>query len=180
MNVIRRISLLAVVCSAILMLAGCASDGTQPDARTTANAQEDIGQLHAAFMKAFNAKDPSALAATYTDDAVLMSPNEPEVKTSLGIENYARQAFANTPVTGILLNVTETEVQNSSWAFCSGFYTLLGPNGSTLDRGKFLEVVKMTDKGWKLHRDIYNSDMPAPGMAAPAAGTAATPAAATH
>jgi len=179
MNVIRRISLLFFVSAAFLMLGGCASDGTMPDARTTANAQEDIGQLHAAFMKAFNAKDPSALAATYTDDAILMPPNETEIKTSLGIETYARQAFSNSPVTGILLNVNDTSVQAGGWAFCSGFYTLLGPNGSTLDRGKFLEVVKQTDKGWKIHRDIYNSDMPAPGMA-PAAGTAATPAAATH
>ena len=179
MNVIRRISLLFFVSTTFLMLAGCASDGTVPDSRTVANGQEDIGQLHAAFMKAFNAKDPSALAATYTDDAILMSPNEPEVKTSIGIETYARSAFANSPVTGILLNITETDVQNGGWAFCSGFYTLLGPNGSTLDRGKFLEVVKQTEKGWKIHRDIYNSDMPAPGMA-PAAGTAAAPAAATH
>ena len=178
MNVIRRISLSIVTC-AVLALAGCASDGTQPDSRTTANAQEDIGQLHAAFMKAFNAKDPAGLAATYTDDGVLMPPNEPEVKTSLGIETYARQAFSNSPITGILLNVTETEVQSSGWAYCTGFYTLLGPNNSTLDRGKFLEVVKQTDKGWKLHRDAYSSDMPAPGMAAPAAGTSA-PAAATH
>lgn len=179
MNVIRRVSLLIVTCS-MLMLAGCASDGTLPDARTTANAQEDIGQLHAAFMKAFNAKDPSALAATYTDDAMLMPPNEPEVKTSLGIETFARQMFSNTPVTGILINVTETEVRSGGWAYCSGFYTMLGANGSTLDRGKFLEVVQQTEKGWKIHRDIFNSDMPAPGMGAPASSTAMAPAAATH
>jgi uncharacterized protein (TIGR02246 family) len=173
MNVIRRLSLLFLVSVSFLMLAGCASDGTQPDARTTADAQEDIGQLHAAFMKAFNAKDAAGLAATYTDDAVLMAPNEPEVKTSIGIETYSRQAFSSTPVTGILLNVFETSVQGGGWAYCSGFYTLLGPNGSTLDRGKFLEVVKQTDKGWKIHREVYNSDLPAPGTAAPAAGTAA-------
>jgi uncharacterized protein (TIGR02246 family) len=179
MNVIRRISLLVVTCSAILMLAGCASDGTQPDARTAANAQEDIGQLHAAYMKAFNAKDASGMAATYTDDAILMSPNMPEVKSAIGIENYARQIFTNSSTSGLLLNVSEIDVQGGGWAYCSGFYTLLGPNGSTLDRGKFLEVLKQTDKGWKIHRDSLNSDMPAPGSA-PAASTAMAPAAATH
>jgi uncharacterized protein (TIGR02246 family) len=175
MNVIRRFSFLAVTCSAILMLAGCASDGTQPDARATANAQEDIGQLHAAFMKAFNAKDAAGMAATYTDDAILMVPNQPETKTSLGIETESRQMFANSPVTGILLNVTDISVQGGGWAYCSGFYTLLGANGITLDRGKFLEVVQQTDKGWKIHRDIFNSDMPLPG-----ASTSMAPAAATH
>ncbi|HEY3644279.1 MAG TPA: SgcJ/EcaC family oxidoreductase [Gammaproteobacteria bacterium] len=179
MNVIRRISLLLVTCS-VLMLAGCASDGSMPDQRTTANAQDDINQLHAAFMKAFNAKDATALAATYTDDAILMAPNMPETKTAIGIETESHQMFANTPVSGILLNVTETQMTGNGWAYCSGFYTLLGPNNSTLDRGKFLEVVKQTDTGWKIHRDAYSSDMPAQGMAAPAAGTAMAPAAATH
>lgn len=179
MNVIRRICLPLMTCLALLSLTACASDGSMPDQTTVANAQDDITQLHAAFMKAFNAKDASALAATYTDDAILMPPNMPEAKTAIAIETNAGQMFANSPVTGILLNVADTEVTGSGYAFCSGFYTLLGPNNSTLDRGKFLEVLKQTDKGWKIHRDSYNSDMPAAGMA-PAAGTAMAPAAATH
>ena len=180
MNVIRRISLLLVTCFVILTMAGCASDGTVPDPRTTADAQEDISQLHAAFVKAFNAKDAAGMAATYTDDAVLMPPNLPEVKTAIGVETYARQVFSNSAKTGILLNVAETNVLNGGWAFCSGFYSVLDADGHTLDRGKFLEVLKQTDKGWKFHRDSFNSDMPAQAMAAPAAGTAMAPAAATH
>jgi uncharacterized protein (TIGR02246 family) len=178
MKLIRRISLLVVTCT-MLMLAGCASDGAMPDARTVANAQDDINQLHAAFMKAFNAKDATALAATYTDDGILMSPNQPESKTAVAIGTEAHQMFASTPITGILLNVTETQVTGGGYAYCTGFYTLLGANNSTLDRGKFLEVLKQTDQGWKIHRDMYSSDLPAPGMA-PAAGTAMAPAAATH
>lgn len=180
MKLIRRISLMLMTSLTILTLAGCASDGSMPDQRTVANAQEDIGQLHAAFMKAFNSKDATALAATFTDDGMLMSPNQPAVKTAVGIGTEARQMFANSPITGILLNVTETQVTGSGYAYCSGYYTLLGANNSTLDRGKFLEVLKQTDAGWKIHRDIYNSDMPAPASAAPAMGTAMAPAAATH
>jgi uncharacterized protein (TIGR02246 family) len=180
MNVTRHLSQLLMTACCLLALTACASDGTQPDSRATADAQEDIGQLHAAFTKAFNAKDPSAMAATYTDDGILMSPNTPEVKTSIGIETYARQMFANSPEgSGILLNANETQVLGGGWAYCTGFYTLLGANGSTADRGKFLEVLKQTDKGWKIHRESFNSDMPLPS-GAPAAGTAMAPAAATH
>ena len=180
MKLIRRISLMLLTCLACLTLTACASDGSMPDQRSVADAQEDIGQLHAAFMKAFNSKDATALAATYTDDAILMQPNQPESKTAIGIGTEARQMFATSPVSGILLNVTETQVTGGGYAYCSGFYTLLGPNNSTLDRGKFLEVLKQTEQGWKIHRDSYNSDMPAQGMGAPAAGTAMAPAAATH
>src|SRR4029077_14439240 len=56
-NVIRRLSQLLMTTCGLLALTACASDGTQPDSRATADAQEDIGQLHAAFTKAFNAKD---------------------------------------------------------------------------------------------------------------------------
>jgi hypothetical protein len=66
----------------------------------------------------------------------------------------------------------------NGWAFSSGYYTMLGAAGSTLDRGKFLEVLKQTDQGWKIYRDMFNSDMAPAG--APAAGTAMAPAAATH
>jgi uncharacterized protein (TIGR02246 family) len=181
MNVIRRLSQLLMTACCLLALTACASDGTQPDSRATADAQDDIAQLHAAFTKAFNAKDASGMAATYTDDAILMSPNMPEEKTSIAIETYARQVFANSPAGGgILLNVNDVQLLGNGWAYCSGFYTLLGANGTTADRGKFLEVLKQTDKGWKIHRESFNSDMPMPSMSAPAAGTAMAPAAATH
>jgi ketosteroid isomerase-like protein len=176
MNIIRRLSLLIVTCS-VLMLAGCASDGTQPDARTTANAQDDITQMHAIYLKAFNAKDASGVSNAYTEDAMLMPPNEPAVKSQVAILNYEKQMFASGPITGLLLNVNDTQVTNG-WAFSSGYYTMLGAAGSTLDRGKFLEVLKQTDQGWKIYRDMFNSDMAPAG--APAAGTAMAPAAATH
>ncbi|HEX4300175.1 MAG TPA: DUF4440 domain-containing protein [Gammaproteobacteria bacterium] len=179
MNVTRRLSQLLMTACCLLALTACATDGTQPDSRATADAQEDIGQLHAAFTKAFNAKDSAGMAATYTDDAILMPPNQPEVKTDIGIETFARQMFSSSPVTGLLLNPNETQVLGSGWAYSSGFYSMLGANGSILDRGKFLEVLKQTDKGWKIHRDIFNSDL-APPSSTPAAGTTMAPAAATH
>lgn len=180
MNVIRRLSQLLMTACCLVALSACASDGgTQPDSRSTADAKDDILQLHAAFTKAFNAKDASGMAANYTDDAILMPPNQPEVKTSIGVGTYARQVFSNPASTSILLNADNTEVLGGGWAYSSGFYTLLDTSGHTVDKGKFLEVLKQTDKGWKIHRESFNSDMPMPSSA-PAAGTAMAPAAATH
>lgn len=167
MKTLRRIQILSVVLG-LLSLAGCAAQGGQMDARSVQNAQDDIAQLHSRFMKAFNAKDIAGIGATYTQDAVLMPPNYPAVKTELAIETYMRQEL-QPPISGLLMGVSETEVMGD-YAYSSGYYTLLGDGGATLDRGKFLEVLKHTDQGWKIHRDIYNSD----NAATPA------PAAATH
>jgi len=171
MDTIRRISQAFMIAASFAMLAACAA-GAQQDPRTVKAAQEDIGQLHAAYLKAFNSMDPKALAATYTDDAIFMPPNEPPVKTSIAIETYAREKLVP-PLSGLLLNAAETEVAGD-WAYSYGYYSLLGANGAVIDRGKFLEVIKHTDAGWKLHRDIYNSDNPAQPAAATAAPAAAT------
>jgi ketosteroid isomerase-like protein len=155
-------------------MAGC-QQATQPDSRTVQNAQLDISDVNSQFLKAFNSKDPVAFGAVFSDDAVLMPPNYASVKTQLAIQEYARQMQASSPVNGMLLNVAETVV-TGDYAFCSGYYTLLGADGSSIDHGKFLEVLKNEGRDWKIFRDIYNSDMPAAAPAAPAAATPPTPA----
>ncbi|MGE5625233.1 MAG: YybH family protein [Bacillota bacterium] len=181
MNAIRRMTQMLLAVSGILLLAACASDGTQPDSRSMQNAQQDIQDMHSQFLKAFNAKDPSALAATFTDDGMLMPPNAPEVKTQLAVQEFARQFFGSSKVSGMLLNVSETTI-TGDYAFCTGYYTMLAADGTSLDHGKFLEVVKQQGRDWKIYRDIYNSDLPVPAAApAPAsAAPTAAPAAATH
>ena len=179
MDIIRRLSLMLLTVAGFALLSAC-GEGVQPDATTVANAKEDIGQLNAAFTRAFNAKDASGLANTFTDDGILMPPNQPAVKSAIAIQTYARQNLV-APVSGILVNADETEVAGD-WAYCFGYYSLLGTGSAIMDRGKFLEVVKHTDAGWKISRYIYNSDLPMQPSAymAPAAGTSAAPAAATH
>lgn len=182
MNSIRRTTRILFACACFILMAGC-QQATQPDSRSVQNAQQDISDLNSQFLKAFNAKDPVAFAAVFSDDAVLMPPNYAAVKTQLAIQDYARQMQASSPVNGMLLNVAETVV-TGEYAFCSGYYTLLGADGSSIDHGKFLEVLKSDGRDWKIFREIYNSDMPASAPAAPAAAPATpampAPAAATH
>ena len=42
-------------------------------------------------------------------------------------------------------------------------FTLLGEGGQELDRGKYIVIWRQEEGQWKLHRDIFNSSMPAPG-----------------
>jgi ketosteroid isomerase-like protein len=41
-------------------------------------------------------------------------------------------------------------------------YTLQGEGGQALDTGKYIVIWKQEGGQWKLHRDIFNSSMPAP------------------
>jgi ketosteroid isomerase-like protein len=42
-----------------------------------------------------------------------------------------------------------------------GKVTLLGAGGQMIDTGKYVVVWKQEDSEWKVHRDIWNSNMPA-------------------
>ena len=43
-----------------------------------------------------------------------------------------------------------------------GRYVLAMADGTEVDRGKYIVLWRHTEDGWKLHRDIFNSDLPAP------------------
>jgi len=174
MNALHRISAAALAAS-MLLLAGCQA-ATAPDSRSAQMAQQDISDMHAAMLKAYNAKDPIGVAAVYSDDAILMPPNLAPVKSKIAVGDFMRQMLAP-PFGSMLLNVAETVV-SGDYAFSSGYYTILRADGTTLDTGKFVEVLKNESNSWHIYRDIYNSDMAAPTQPAPPA--TAAPAAATH
>jgi len=43
-----------------------------------------------------------------------------------------------------------------------GKYTLFGEGDQVLDNGKYIVIWKKDGEQWKLHRDIFNSNMPLP------------------
>jgi uncharacterized protein (TIGR02246 family) len=168
MNALNRAITAAAVAACFLITAGC-QQATAPDSRSAKAAQEDINDVHSGLLKAYNAKDAAGIAALYSDDAILMPPNLAPVKSKIAVGDFMRQMLMP-PYGSMLLNPAETVV-SGDYAFSSGFYTVLRTDGTTLDTGKFVEVFKNESGGWRIYRDIYNSDMAAATMA---------PAAATH
>ena len=171
MNSFIRVLAAAVVAVSFLLSAGCAQSGATLDSQSMQEAQQDIQDMHSALLKAYNAKDATAVAALYTDNAVLMPPNTATVKSKIAVEDFMRQMLVP-PMSGILLNYAETDICGDN-AYSYGYYTTLAANGSILDRGKFVEILK-NNNGWKISRNIWNSDMAAPAVNASLAPTAST------
>jgi len=173
MNALHRVTTAALAAS-MLLLAGY-PEVTAAESRSAQIAREDINDMHSGLLKAYNAKDAIGVASFYTDDAILMPPNLAPVKSKIAVADFMRQILAP-PFGSILVNVAETVISDD-YAFCTGYYTMLRADGTTLDTGKFVEVLKNESGSWKIYRDIYNSDMVAPTQPAQ---TTAAPAAATH
>jgi hypothetical protein len=55
-----------------------------------------------------------------------------------------------------------TEIEScGDMAWEVGNYKIAAVDGTTVDKGKYVTIWKFQDKKWKLHRDIFNSDLPA-------------------
>jgi len=120
---------------------------------------EGISKTNEAFMSALANGDAEGVAAQYTDDAQLLPPNADLVIGKQEIQKVM-QGFIDSGVTG--LNLESTEINGiGEMAFEVGKYTL-SVNDQVVDNGKYIVIWKKDGEQWKLHRDIFNSNMPLP------------------
>jgi len=108
-----------------------------------------------AWLRAANAKDFDAMAAVYSGDAKVMPPGHASVAGHGNIAAFWKAALK--PVSKVQLRYSETHGMGA-YAFRTGTFTMRGSKGGVLQAGKFVEVWHRGPAGWKLYRDIFNSN----------------------
>jgi ketosteroid isomerase-like protein len=145
-----------------LVLLGC-----QPAAQTVIDPQAE-NQAARAGIEASNQKLSQAVAAgdvegvraVYTADAKVLSPNAPEISGGDAIVDWF-SGLNSAGVDGLQLEIAEVEAHGGT-AHEVGRFTLSVGN-QVIDNGKYIVIWKRGEDGtWRLHRDIFNSDRPAP------------------
>ncbi len=128
--------------------------------------QQDSAKIHDAivaaneqFMTAFSNSDDAAMAALYTEDAKLMPSNNDFVSGNEAVRAFWKSVFDR----GIKKAKLETlEVEGMGDTACEvGKYTLFIEGEQVADSGKYVVIWKKVNGQWKLHRDIWNTSMPA-------------------
>lgn len=145
-----------LLCLSLVVLASPSPSAQSGDVRAA------IETANAKFGAAWGSKDAAAMAALYTANATLLPPNSARVTGSPAILEFWKGALAGAPARG-KLTTGEVEAHGDT-AHEVGTYELSGADGVVVDKGKYVVVWKREGSQWKLHRDIWNSDMP------PAAG----------
>lgn len=112
------------------------------------------------FMKTFGRGDAAGLAALYTENGQLMPPNIDFVTGKEAIR-ATFQAFFDMGIKAIKLETIEVEGFEDT-AIEVGRHTLEGEGGQVLDQGKYIAIWKQVAGQWKVHRDIFNTSLPAP------------------
>ncbi|MBU0684848.1 MAG: DUF4440 domain-containing protein [Thermoplasmatota archaeon] len=106
--------------------------------------------------------DPAAVGLLYTEDAILMPPNNEMIRGRHGTEGFWGAAIKMGVRDAILTTVELRQVGNEVHEV--GNYALrIQPEGQKPfeDKGKYVVIWKQEAEGtWKLHRDIWNSSLP--------------------
>jgi len=163
MRVMRFALLIAVMFgTAVACSPAASSSGASSDPATVKAA---IEATNARFLEAFKRGDKAGMLASYTDDAVLMMPNEPAWRGRSGIEKGLDGFLGQVSLkdggttTGDVMVSGDMAVETGTFT-----WTLQSKTGGAdiKDQGKYLTVWKrQADGSWKAVRDINNSDLPA-------------------
>jgi ketosteroid isomerase-like protein len=148
--------------SAVLPLLSCTS-ATPPDTRTADEAA--IRKLDTDWVKAAQSKQVDAWVAFYSDDAVVLPPND-RVATSKDSIRKSVGELLGLPGLAITWQPSKVEVARSGdLGYLYGAYVLSWNESDgkrTTDLGKNVEIwKKQPDGGWKCIVDTWNSDLPA-------------------
>jgi ketosteroid isomerase-like protein len=127
---------------------------------TPTEVQNGIVAANETFMAAFSRGDAAALAASYTKDGQLLPPHSDTGKQA--IEAFWQSAM-DMGITQIKLESLHVEGEGHT-AYDVGKVILLGAGGQTIDTGKYVVVWKQEESQWKVHCDIWNSNLPAPAQ----------------
>jgi uncharacterized protein (TIGR02246 family) len=120
--------------------------------------RREIEDVDGAFESNFDRQDADGMGTLHTEDGQLLPPGADIVSGRDDIAVFWQGVF-DMGVANARLETVEVEDHDDT-AIEVGRFTLSDANEQTVDHGAFLVVWKHDDGAWKLHRDIWNSNVP--------------------
>ena len=123
---------------------------------------EGLKAMRDAWQSAYDANDAALIAGIYAENGAVMPPNSEAVHGRAAIGGL----FAEFHAGGLNVVIKDNEVYaHGDVGYKVGTYTISGPDGATVDEGKYVEIWRHIDGTWQMHRDIFNSNLPLPAPA---------------
>jgi uncharacterized protein (TIGR02246 family) len=155
----RNINPVSALALTSLLFVGCAAPQQQD---TTAEARSGIEATISDWMTAISQDDAAGVAACYTQDAELLPPNEGIVRGREAVQAWFQGGID--AGLDVRLEIQELEVYGDT-GYEVGKATVMGPDGQTIDDSKYIVIWKKVGDAWRMHRDIFNSNLPLPAPA---------------
>jgi ketosteroid isomerase-like protein len=146
----RRFVRIVVVSFAIVAVACGRSSPLQQDTNVAS-------EPTAAWVAAFNAGDPAALAALYAEDARSLPPGGPPVAGRDQIESYWRDDLSEGGVTTVLTPVDA--VTQGDFVHVEGTYQVKRKDGAELASGQYQQLwARAGGEPWQVEREMWRID----------------------
>lgn len=127
------------------------------------NIGESAEQIRSKWESAHNSGNAKEVAALYSEDAVLLIPNEEHIKGRSAIENLINSQIQEFGLSDLQITTDETQEMGDA-LYQSGTYTMKakGPKGTIPVSGDWVTLLKKDAGGnWRISRHIWNEDAPA-------------------
>ena len=123
--------------------------------------RSDIAQLSARLLDAVNTSDLAGVVAVWSDEGVMMPPDQQPVSGRTAIERYFRQLFSHARFR-FQFTSSEIQVLGDVASERVSYVADAWRDGASMpvhDRGKGIHVFRrLPGGGWALSVDIWNSD----------------------
>jgi len=120
----------------------------------------EIEEANKTFMETRKSGDPEAMSMLYTSDAKLLPANSTPIDGREAIKEYWSKSMAQGGSSELVLETVSAQGYGNM-AIEEGQYVVL-VGDQEVDRGKYIVTWKKETGQWKLHQDIWNSDLPIP------------------
>lgn len=151
-----------VIAIGVVLLGGPAPAQTaspKPASPKVTSPKAAIEAANARFAADFAKGDARAVASHYTAGGQAFPPNGDVAKGREAIAKLWKGAM-DAGVKSVKLVVVEVEGHGDT-ANEVGTYTLFDEGGKSIDSGKYIVIWKRDGGQWRIHRDIWNTSMPA-------------------
>ncbi len=118
-----------------------------------------IAASNANFGGGFATGDSAAFISHYTSDACINPSNMPKMCGTAAITAFFNGGY-KMGIRGIKITTAEV-MGGKDGVIETGAYEMFADKNMSIDKGKFIVIWKEENGKWKMHRDIWNSDMPA-------------------
>ncbi len=142
----------------------CACNNDAAKTETTSfnldGAKAAIAESNQAFGESWGTGDSTKFANCYASDAVLNAPNMPAMTGTAAITGFFSAGY-KWGTRNVALKTNEV-FGTKDCVVETGTYELFMENNVSGDKGKYIVMWKEENGKWKMYRDVWNSDLPAP------------------